>query len=59
MARCCQVAIGPETPGQTVMAVNSVCLASHTRVSLHYWSSKTPTGGDADSAVVHFVADTG
>jgi hypothetical protein len=42
-----------------MVTVNSDCLATYAHVSSHYWNSETQTGGDANSIVVHFVADTG
>ena len=42
-----------------MVTVDSDCLATNTHLRADYRCSKTQAGGDADSSVVHLVADTG
>ena len=50
---------GTEATRQAMMTVDSDCLATNTHVRADNRCSKTQAGGDADSSVVHLIADTG
>ena len=53
-----RVSTGTEATRQAMVTVDSDCLATNTHMRADYRCSKTQAGGDADSSVVHLVANT-